>query len=517
LKLVTPAQMREIDSRAIRELGIPSMVLMENAGLSLVEEVEKRLSEGPGKISVICGPGNNGGDGMVAARHLADRGHEVLVFLAARKSSFRGDARAQLRILRKLGIPVRVVGSPADVEMERRRLENSDVVIDALFGTGLHREIDGLPAESVRAINACPGIVISADIPSGINGKTGFPMGEAVTADVTVTFAYPKLGLVQYPGAHFAGEIVVADIGIPRAAEIGTEFPGKISGPETVTSGFSRRWEDSHKGTFGHLLVCSGSIGKTGAGILAAKAALGSGAGLVTLALPVSAVWAVDAAVPEVMTAPIPETSDGTLSANGKNALKQLIGERDAMAIGPGLTVQAETAALVRDVLSWDGFPVVVDADALNALSGNPEYLRKRRGETVLTPHPGEMARLLDSSTSMVQGDRVGAALSCSSRSDCVVVLKGAGTVVAAPDGRFFINPTGNPGMATAGAGDVLTGMIGALLARGEDALTSALASVYLHGVAGDLAAEALTQHSLTAVSILDNIGPALRSEDVDG
>lgn len=515
MRLVTPSQMRELDSRAIQEIGIPSMVLMENAGLSLVDEVERRLprgaGQGPAKISVVCGPGNNGGDGMVAARHLADRGHEVMVFLTARKGSFRGDARSQLRILGNLGLPVKVVHFPADMEMERKRLGDSDIVIDALFGTGLHRDIDGLSAESVRAINACPGIVVSADIPSGINGHTGLPMGEAVMADVTVTFGYPKLGLVLYPGAHFAGEVVVADIGIPAAAENGTEFPGEIMGPEPVISAFSPRWEDSHKGTFGHLLVCSGSMGKTGAGILAARAALASGAGLVTLALPVSAVWAVDAAVPEIMTAPIPETSDGTLSANGKIALKQLVGERSAMAIGPGLTVQNETAELVREVLSWEGFPVVADADALNALNGNPESLRKRKGKTVLTPHPGEMARLLDMSSSMVQEDRVGAALSCAGRSGCVVVLKGAGTVVATPDGRFFINPTGNPGMATAGAGDVLTGMIGALLARGEDALTSALASVYLHGVAGDLAAEALTQHSLTAVSILDNIGCALK------
>jgi len=511
LILVTPSQMREIDRRAIEGLGIPSMVLMENAGLSLVEEVGNRLTGEHLRISILCGPGNNGGDGMVAARHLHDRGHEVMVFLAAPRSAFSGDARVQLRIIGKQGVPVRVISAGTNMERVRKRFEESDLAIDALFGTGLQREIDGLFAECVRAINSCPGLVMAVDIPSGLNGETGIPMGETVTADVTVTLAFPKLGIILFPGADFAGEIVVADIGIPFAAVEGTPLPGELIGPGILRPLFAPRWGDSHKGTYGHLLVCSGSTGKIGAGILAAKAALRTGAGLVTLALPSSAITSVDAAAIEVMTTPLPETEVGSLSTRGVKALEKLIRERDALAIGPGLTVHEETTGLVREILSWPGFPAVVDADALNAIAGGLELLKPRGDLTILTPHPGEMARLMDISLEAVQADRVGTAVECSRNSGCVVVLKGARTIVASPDGKYHVNMTGNPGMASAGTGDVLTGMIGALLARGVDPLNSALASVYLHGLAGDAAADASTEHSMTAGDLLEFIGPTLK------
>lgn len=509
--LVTPSQMREIDARAIVDLGIPSMVLMENAGRALVEEAENRVEGDHLRISVFCGPGNNGGDGLVAARHFHDRGHEVAVFLAAPRSAFSGDARAQLRIVGKLGVPVSVVSARTNMDRVRRRFEESDLAIDALFGTGLQREVKGLFAQCVRSINSCSGLVMSVDIPSGLNGETGIPMGETVTADVTVTLAFPKTGVVVFPGADFAGDVVVADIGIPFSAVEGSDLNGALIGPGTVRTVFSPRWENSHKGTYGHLLVCSGSTGKVGAGILAARAALRTGAGLVTLALPSSYSVSADASTAEVMTAPLPETGDGALSTRGLKALENLVGQRDALAIGPGLSVNEETSRLVREILSWPGFPAVVDADALNALEGDLDLLLPRGELTVLTPHPGEMAGLLGVSSREVQSDRIGAALECSGISGCVVVLKGARTVVAVPDGRYHVNLTGNPGMASAGTGDVLTGMIGALLARGESPLDSALASVYLHGLAGDAAADVLTEHCLTAGDVLDYIGPALK------
>ena len=509
--LVAPSQMREIDHRAITGLGIPSLVLMENAGLALVEEVENRLKEDHLRISILCGPGNNGGDGMVAARHLHDRGHEVMVFLAAPRSAFSGDARTQLRILGKLGVPVRVVSSGTGMERVRKRFEESDLAVDALFGTGLQREVGGLFAQCVAAINSCPGLVMAVDIPSGLNGETGIPMGETVTADVTVTLAFPKPGIVLFPGADFAGDVVVADIGIPLAALEGTDIPGNLIGQGHVKKAFSPRWEDSHKGTYGHLLVCSGSTGKVGAGILAAKASLRTGVGLVTLALPSSAVTSVDAMAVEVMTEPLPETGDGTLSAEGIKQLGALISARDALAIGPGLSVHEETASLVREVLSWPDFPAVVDADALNAIDGDLDLLKHRGELTVLTPHPGEMAGLMGITSNEVQLDRTGTAVECSRITGCIVVLKGARTVVAVPDGRYFVNLTGNPGMASAGTGDVLTGMIGALLSRGADPLSSALASVYLHGLAGDAAADAFTEHSMIAGDVVDQIGPTLK------
>lgn len=511
MKTVTPEQMREIDRRTIKGVGIPSMVLMENAGIALVDEILQRLESDRLRVTVLCGPGNNGGDGMVAARHLADRGHEVVVFLGVPRSSFRGDAKVQLRIISRIGIDVSVLSSNSSYERAFNRVSNSDVVIDALFGTGLDRGLKGSWAECVRIINSCPGLVVAVDVPSGLDAEKGQPLGECVTSDVTVTFGYPKTGMVLYPGAQYAGDVVVADIGIPRTIAEEMELPGELITPEVLESVYRNRWPDTHKGTYGHLLVCSGSAGKLGAGILAARGALRSGAGLITLAVPASALHEVDSSTPEVMAAPLPETAEGTLSVKGLNALIGMISERDALAIGPGLSTHPEVTDLVRKILGNDGFPAVVDADALNVLGSDLEFMRKRGHLTVLTPHPGEMARLLGIRTEEVQADRVGSARACAGKSGCTVVLKGAGTIVAQPDGRFYINTTGNPGMAAGGTGDVLTGMIGAILAMGFDALTSALAAVFLHGFAGDLAVETVTEHALTATDIIDSLGPAIR------
>lgn len=502
--------MREIDRTTIDEMGISSLVLMENAGLGLVDEIEKRTKGQRLKVTVVCGPGNNGGDGMVAARHLSERGHEVVTFLAVPRSSFSGDAKIQLRTLTRLGGDVNVLSSPSSYERAFRRAGDSDVAIDSLFGTGLGKNVEGKWAQCVRIINSCPGLVISADIPSGLDARTGHPLGECVTADVTVTFGLLKTGLVLFPGAQFAGEVVVADIGIPRSVIEEMDLSGSILGPGPVERLYSERWPDTHKGTYGHLLLCCGSAGKLGAGILASRGALRAGAGLVTLCVPASALHEVDAATPEVMTAPLPETAEGSFSRLGANGLKKLIYDRDAVAIGPGISTDPEVGDLVREVLSWQGFPAVVDADALNVLDGNLELLRPRGPDTVLTPHPGEMSRLLGSNTTDVQSDRIGAALECAGRCQSVVVLKGAGTVVAHPEGTYYINTTGNPGMASGGTGDVLTGMIGALLARGCSALDSAAAAVYLHGAAADMAAERITEHALTASDIIDSLGPTL-------
>ena len=508
--------MREIDRRTIDDMGISSLVLMESAGLGLVDEIEDRTDGQRLRVTVICGPGNNGGDGMVAARHLADRGHEVVTFLAAPRSAFGGDAKVQLRSMTRLEMDVTVLSSPSSYERAFRRAADSDVAIDALFGTGLVRNVEGKWAQCVRIINSCPGLVVSADVPSGLDARTGHPLGECVTADVTVTFGLPKTGLVLFPGAQFAGDVVVADIGIPHLVTDAMDLPGQLLGPEPLMRLYADRWPDTHKGTYGHLLLCCGSAGKLGAGILASRGSLRAGAGLVTLCVPESALHEVDAATAEVMTAPLPETAEGTFSRLGSNGLKKLVYERDALAIGPGISTDPEVRDLVREVLQWQGFPAVVDADALNVLEGDLALLRPRGRDTVLTPHPGEMARLLGCSTADVQADRIGAALECAGQSGSVVVLKGAGTVVAHPDGTFYLNTTGNPGMASGGTGDVLTGIIGALLARGCSPLDSSLAAVYLHGAAGDLAAEKITEHALTATDIVDSLGLALNEIRMD-
>jgi len=511
LKIVTPSQMREIDRRAIEGLAIPSLVLMENAGSSVVDEILERVERERIKVSVLCGPGNNGGDGMVAARHLFDRGHEVAVFLGVPRASFHGDAKVQLRILSRLGVEISVLSSPSSMERALSRVAGSDVVIDALFGTGLDKPLEGHWAQCVRIVNSCPGLVVSADVPSGLDSVRGLPLGECVTADVTVTFGLPKTGLVLYPGAQYAGDVVVADIGIPRSVVEEMEIEGNLIGADTLETVFGRRWPDTHKGSYGHLLVCAGSAGKLGAGILAARAATRTGAGLVTLAVPLSALHHVNASTPEVMAAALPENAEGTLSDKGLIALKEMALERDALAIGPGLSTHPDVAILVRRLLESIRTPAVVDADALNVLGTDLEFLRERGSFTVLTPHPGEMARLLAASVSDIQEDRVGSALACARKSGCVVVLKGAGTIVAHPDGRYFLNRTGNPGMATGGTGDVLTGMIGAVLAMGHDPLMSAMASVFLHGAAGDHALEKIPETALIASDIIDSLGPALR------
>jgi len=510
LRLATPSQMKEIDRRTIDDLGISSLVLMENAGLALVDEIERRTPDERLRITVICGPGNNGGDGMVAARHLADRGHEVVVFLAAPRSAFGGDAKVQLRPLTRLEMEIMVLSSQSSYERAFRRAAHSDVAVDSLFGTGLTRVVEGQWAQCVRILNSCPGLVISADVPSGLDARTGHPLGECVTADVTVTFGLPKTGLVLFPGAQFAGEVVVADIGIPRAVIDTMQLPGQLLGPDLVEHVYEDRWPDTHKGTYGHLLLCCGSAGKLGSGILASRGALRAGAGLVTLAVPVSALHMVDTATPEVMTAALPETAEGSFSRLGANGLKKLVKERDALAIGPGISTHPEVGELVREVLKWEGFPIVLDADALNVLEGDLNLLRSRGSEAVITPHPGEMSRLIGCGKEEVQADRIGAALECAGKSGCVVVLKGAGTVVAHPDGVYYINTTGNPGMASGGTGDVLTGMIGALLARKCSPFKSAAAAVYLHGAAADAAAEKITEHALTATDIIDSLGLTL-------
>ncbi|MDF1536610.1 MAG: NAD(P)H-hydrate dehydratase [bacterium] len=511
MKTVSPQQMREIDRLTIEEYGVPSMVLMENAGGALADEIERRFEEKRLTITVIAGPGNNGGDGMVAARHLAERGHEVVVFLAAPKAAFKGDAKAQLRILTRLGLELSVLSSPASFERAFARAGRSDSVIDSLFGTGLKKPVEGPWAECVRIINSCPGLVISADIPSGLDGGTGHPHGECVTADVTVTFGLPKTGLLLYPGAHFAGEVVVVDIGIPSDVIESIGLPGQVIGSEAVNHVYRERWPDTHKGTYGHVLLCCGSTGRIGAGILASRGALRAGAGLVTLAVPASAVLYADAATPEVMVEPLPENDGGSLSSKGLTALKGLLESRDALAIGPGLSTDPEVGKLVKGVLMEVNCPAVVDADALNVLAGGIGLLKERSAGTVLTPHPGEMARILGIDSREVQRDRIGSALKAASLSGAVVVLKGAGTVVAEPGGSYFINTTGNPGMATGGSGDVLTGMIGALLAMGHGPVESSIAAVHLHGAAGDHAAERVSEHALTASDIIESLGTVLR------
>ncbi len=513
MRILTVEQMRKAEQRAIEELAVPSLVLMERAGEAVADAAAGLLAPAPAegaKVVVVCGSGNNGGDGMVAARHLAARGHLVTVFLAAPLSSLRGDARRQRERLSGEGIPLLDLSRPGSLAAASSALLSADLVVDALLGIGVSRPVEGHLAEVVEAVNGTPAPVVSVDVPSGLDPDTGFASGAVVMADLTVTLGWPQPGILLFPGARLAGEVVVADIGLPEASLEGVGETGSLLTPSDVVAAFPPRDPEGHKGDYGHLLVVAGSAGKGGAAVLACLGALRAGAGLVTCALPASILHLPQASIPEVMTVPLPETERGGAASAGLLAAERMCGERDALAMGPGLGTEEETVRLVRELLARTTLPAVVDADALNALGRDLAPLRSRAHATVLTPHPGEMGRLLGRDARAVQRDRLGAARECARLSGCVTVLKGARTLVAAPDGRWWLCAEGNPGMATAGSGDVLTGMTGALLARGVPPAVAACAAVLLHASAGDLAASDLTEEAMTASDLAGRIGPAL-------
>jgi len=520
VKVVTSAQMQAIDRRAIDEFGIPGEALMENAGRAVFGAVRGYLGGFARRsIAILCGRGNNGGDGMVVARLAQEHGARVHVFLAARRQDMRGDAGLNLEKARQSGIRVTEITEDfgdAVPDSLRRACEQADIIVDALLGTGAKGAAQGVIASLVNVINrtkSSRGIpVISVDIPSGVDADTGAVPGPAVQADCTVTMGLPKLGLVLFPAAAHAGRLRVADIGIPPHIIEQAEFAAELIEEAHVASLFKPRRPDAHKGDFGRVFIVAGSVGMTGAAALCAEAALRSGAGLVTLGVPASLNDILEVKLTEVITAPLPETAERTLSQAALDPIMERLRVSDALALGPGLSQHPETAALVAELVQRVQIPTVIDADGLNNLARNPEALNTACPK-VITPHPGEMARLLGTDTRQVQsaGGRIGAATQAAEKFNCVVVLKGARTVIAAPGEAPCINPTGNPGMAGGGTGDVLTGMIAGFLGQGMSPLDAATAAVYLHGLSGDLAAERTTQTALAAGDLLRFLPDALR------
>jgi NAD(P)H-hydrate epimerase len=504
LPVVTGEEMRRIDERAIRDLRIPSATLMENAGRGAAEAVlawlaAAKRSTRARRVVVVCGKGGNGGDGFVVARHLKRRGVRCEVLLAAADAGVRGDAAAKLRELQKAGIRPAPV---TDAAALGRVLADADLIVDALLGTGARGGAEGLVAATIAAVNASGRPVIALDVPSGLPADGGAPLRDAIRADATVTFAGLKRGLVMPPGREYAGRVSVIDIGIP-ASEITRGITTFVVEKADVARHFPARARDAHKGTYGHLLIVAGSVGKTGAAALAAHAALRAGAGLVTVATPESQQPIVAGLVLEAMTAALSEGAAGHAGSEAWDTLRTLVAARDGIAIGPGLGLDVQTQALARRLASETPAPMVVDADALTALVGHLDLLRKAGAARCLTPHPGELARMLGATTADVQRDRIAAARNFATAYRVHLVLKGAVSVIATPEGSVVLNPTGNPGMASGGTGDVLTGMVGAFLARGlapHDALVSA---VYLHGVAGDIAAERVGEESLIASDVI--------------
>ena len=516
MKVASAAQMRDMDRRTVDEFSVPSIVLMENAALRVVEEMERRYSPLRGRrIAVICGKGNNGGDGLAIARHLSARfGADVIVWLAADPAALTGDAKVNADMAETFGLDVRRVETAAGLGLGR-----SDVIVDALLGTGIKGAVTGTAAELIGAMNDCGRPIVAVDLPSGLDAETGNVNGPCVRATLTVTFALPKFGLLVYPGASFVGELVVADIGMPRQVMAAPAISVQVTEAADVAKWLPSRAEgrDANKGTFGHVTVFAGARGFVGAPSMVAEAAARTGAGLVTLATPQGVQNSIASHVsPVVMTRGLPETPDGTFSREALEAALTLAAKGTVAALGPGIGAEnKDTGAFVREFITRCSAPLVVDADGLNVLSQEADRgasrIRGRSAPTVLTPHPGEMGRLLGTDTKAVQADRRGAVERAAQAFGCVVLLKGGRTLIAAPDGTLFINTTGNAGMATGGAGDVLTGVIAALLACGLGPHEAAAAGAYLHGLAGDSVAEAHGgKAGLIATDLIDALPRAL-------
>lgn len=500
--------MRALDRRAIGELGIPGATLMEHAGAGATRALLAAFPQvlrARRPIVVVCGKGGNAGDGFVVARHLRRRGVRVEVLVTSRADEIAGDAARKLREMQRAGVrPQRI----AEASVAARRLANAEIVVDALLGTGTRGAPTGLVAEMIAAINAAGRPVVALDIPSGLPADGEAASWPIVHAAMTTTFAGLKHALVAGPAVDRVGRVVVVPIGIP-AAEVARNVDTFVLESSDVAPHFPPRPRASHKGDWGRLLIVAGSLGKTGAAALAARAAMRSGCGLVTVASPASQQPIVASLVLESMTEPVAETPAGAIGAQALERLQALAKARDAIAVGPGLGMDPETTTVVRALTRDLEKPMVLDADALNALAGGLDALRRAKAARCLTPHPGEMARLLGATIGDVQRDRLGVARDFARAHGVHVLLKGAATVVAAPDGIVTLNPTGNPGLASGGTGDVLTGIVGALLARGLDPAMALRAGAYLHGSAADVAVTRVGEEALIASDVIEALGAA--------
>lgn len=498
-RALTAVEMRAVDAASV-DHGMPGSVLMENAGEALAQAALKEAGEG-GRFFVLCGMGNNGGDGLVAARKLAGLGRAVFCELTGEGSALKGDALRNFEALRSSGLQC----APINPELTAGV---GDVVIDALLGTGLSRAPEARIADAIGRISAWRASgarVVSADLPSGLDSDSGISRSPCVTADVTLSFGYAKCGQVMEPGASRCGRLEIIDIGIPRAAEqVLHERPLFMLEESDVRGRVPKRANDSHKGTYGHVLIVGGSWGKTGAAALAAMGALRGGAGLVTVATRPEALVPIMQHAPEVMGVEL--VNDGPLGHRDLNSLLEAAEGKDAVVFGPGIHRCDDTFKLLAALLEELTVPCVIDADGLNALAGNLVMLKTARSELVLTPHPGEMSRLLGLTTPEVQSNRASLARAFARDHHVTLLLKGARSLIARDDGTVFVNTTGNAGMATGGTGDVLSGLIGALIAQGLSTEDATIVGAWVHGLAGDIAKERRGEMGLIASDLFDGM-----------
>jgi hydroxyethylthiazole kinase-like uncharacterized protein yjeF len=499
MKIVSAEEMRAIDRATSERFGVPSLTLMENAGAAVADYVLSHHAAA-GSIVVFCGKGNNGGDGFVAARRLHQQGMKVQVILLADPAELRGNAAVMFGKLPSTAITVR-----STEELKSERVQSSlhaDLYLDAVLGTGFKPPVSGLYAEAIAIMNAGKVPVIAVDLPSGADADAMGPQaGTIARADSVVTFTAPRPAHVF--SSLTTGPVFVADIGSPQEAIVSGLKLSVITACD-VAPLIGPRPEESNKGNYGHVLVVGGSLGKSGSVAMAGMAALRSGAGLSTVATPRSALGTVAGFHPELMTEPLPETEARTISTSARDRIVEMVKGKTVLALGPGISREPETSQLARALVAELQLPMVVDADGLNAFAGRTDELNGKSRTLVITPHPGEMARLAGCSIADVQKDRLGVARKFAREHSLIVVLKGHRTLVVQPDGEAWVNTTGNPGMATGGTGDILTGMVGGMIAQHSKAtFLAVLAAVHLHGLAGDVMRERVGDHSLIATDLL--------------
>lgn len=509
----TAAQMREIDRTAIEDFGLPGVVLMEIAGRGAVAVLSKLKELKDLRVAILCGPGNNGGDGFVVARHLISRGARVTVFLVADHAKVMGDALINLQILERMGAKLLPMATTQDLERAENVLIHAQVLVDALLGTGISKDVDGVMAAVIERANLCKCLRMAVDISSGLCADTGQTKGVAFNADHTVTFGYPKVGLVTHPGVAKVGRLHMVDIGIPGTIEKQKQFVAQVLETTEVAGMLNDRPAWGHKGTYGHLLVVAGSVGKTGAALLCGEAALRAGAGLVTIASTPGAMRAMEAKTVECMLAPlVPQGQELGDSDPMWAHFNALLKGKSAVALGPGIPRGPGMRAFISRLIKESPVPVVIDADGLNELAHDLSVLKDARVPIMLTPHPGEMARLTGDTVEAIQSDRLGHTLKLAQQLGVYVALKGFRTVIAGPDAKVYINPTGNSGMGSGGTGDVLTGIVGSMVAQGHSAMKALAISIYAHGLAGDKAAELKGQRAMLASDLIAQVGAILKS-----
>jgi ADP-dependent NAD(P)H-hydrate dehydratase / NAD(P)H-hydrate epimerase len=506
--LVTAREMQGYDRIAIERFGIPGIVLMENAGAGAVAAFEKRYGAVSGRsFTLFCGKGNNGGDGFVVARHLARLGAHVLVLVVGRKSDLRGDSRTNYRALAGVA---KKLPSGAELRVKElaslralKMLPRSEFAVDALFGTGFSGSVRGLPAKVIEWMNAGPGTNVSLDLPSGVDADNGEVGSVAVKADLTVTMGLKKIGLLTGEGRNCAGSVQVASIGASLEGIAAGRTRTFLPAAEDIRRVLPVRPFNAHKHSVGKILVLAGSRGLTGAAAMASASAMRSGAGAVVLGTPASVHPILARKLTEVMVEPLPETPEGTLSLGALERIEEHILWADVVILGPGLSRNEETKRLVLEVVAGSEKRLLIDADGLNAIAGKVSLLKGvKKGECIITPHTGELSRLTGMASEEIERNRVEVARRVAKQLGVTLVLKGAPTVTASRDGDLFVNSTGNPGMATAGSGDVLSGIIGALWAQGMSRTAAAFSGVFLHGMAGDLASREVGEKGLMAMDI---------------